>query len=154
MDFFLAVLASIILIFTTTLLYYEVLRVTWNLLPRLTIKPRQRVLVVVVAIFVGHTLAVWIYGIAYWLLAEYANLGALVGLAHLSIAGKPSDIAHFLDYIYFSATTYSSLGFGDISPTGALRLICGVEVLNGLVLIGWSVSFTYLAMEKFWNLHK
>jgi hypothetical protein len=53
--------------------------------------------------------------------------------------------------LYFSAETYSSLGYGDIVPGGDLRLLAGVEVLNGLLLIGWSASYTYIAMERFWN---
>jgi hypothetical protein len=36
-------------------------------------------------------------------------------------------------------------------PDGVLRLLAGVEALNGLLLIGWSASYTYLAMERFWN---
>ena len=32
-----------------------------------------------------------------------------------------------------------------------MRLVAGVESLNGLVLIGWSASFTYLTMEEFWG---
>jgi hypothetical protein len=32
-----------------------------------------------------------------------------------------------------------------------MRLIAGIESLNGLVLIGWSASFTYLTMEEFWG---
>ena len=32
-------------------------------------------------------------------------------------------------------------------------MIAGVEALNGLLLIGWSASFTYLAMERYWPLH-
>jgi hypothetical protein len=32
-----------------------------------------------------------------------------------------------------------------------LRLLAGAEALNGLVLIGWSASFTYIAMERFWS---
>jgi hypothetical protein len=34
-----------------------------------------------------------------------------------------------------------------------MRLVSGVEALNGLLLIGWSASFTYLAMERYWPLH-
>jgi len=26
-----------------------------------------------------------------------------------------------------------------------------VEALNGLLLIGWSASYTYFAMERFWS---
>jgi len=55
-----------------------------------------------------------------------------------------------LDYFYFSITTFTTLGIGDVHPRGALRFIAGVESLNGLVLIGWSASFTYLSMEQFW----
>jgi hypothetical protein len=50
-----------------------------------------------------------------------------------------------------SAETYSSLGFGDVIPFGAIRLVAGVEALNGLLLIGWTASYVYIAMERFWN---
>jgi len=52
----------------------------------------------------------------------------------------------------FSAETYTTIGLGDTYPLGPLRLITGIEALNGLLLIGWSASFTYLAMQKFWNI--
>jgi hypothetical protein len=32
-------------------------------------------------------------------------------------------------------------------------MLTGVEALNGLPLIGWSASFTDLAMERYWPLH-
>jgi hypothetical protein len=134
---------STFLIITTTILYYEVLRFTWSALPKLSISPRNRMVFVVLSIFAGHTIAVWIYGVAYWVMVNHLGMGSL---------GNDTDIG-FLTYVYFSAETYSSLGIGDIYPEGSLKFIAGVEVLNGLVLIGWSVSFTYLAMEKFWDLH-
>lgn len=142
-EFLIAAFISVFLVILTTATYYEVLRLTWKRLPKLHIPPRKRIIVIMLAIFVGHTLTVWTYGIAYWLLGHYPELGGLSG--HFD--------GNFFSYIYFSAVTYSSLGFGDVIPQGAFRLLTGVEVLNGLVLIGWSVSFTYLAMEKFWDLH-
>jgi hypothetical protein len=40
----------------------------------------------------------------------------------------------------------------DLSPHGPLRCRrCGG--LNGLLLIAWSASFTYLSMEKVWEEH-
>ena len=42
------------------------------------------------------------------------------------------------------------LGFGDVVPNGPLRLLAGAEALNGLLLIGWSASFLYLEMERWW----
>lgn len=59
--------------------------------------------------------------------------------------------ASFSASLYFSAETYTSLGFGDLTPNGPVRLLAGVEALNGLLLIGWSASFTYLCMERFWS---
>ena len=44
-----------------------------------------------------------------------------------------------------------SLGYGDVVPSGDLRLLAGMEALNGLLLIGWSASYTFIAMERFWK---
>lgn len=56
-----------------------------------------------------------------------------------------------MNCLYFSAETYTTLGFGDLTPAGPVRLLAGVEALNGLLLIGWSASYTYIAMERFWS---
>jgi diguanylate cyclase (GGDEF)-like protein len=32
-----------------------------------------------------------------------------------------------------------------------MRLLAGAEALNGLLLIGWSASFIYISMERFWG---
>ena len=53
--------------------------------------------------------------------------------------------------MYFSAETCTSLGSGDLTPNGPVRLLAGVEALNGLLLIGWSASFTYISMGRFWS---
>tara|TARA_E500000305_G_C4025291_1_gene241404 strand:+ start:880 stop:1671 length:792 start_codon:yes stop_codon:yes gene_type:complete len=46
----------------------------------------------------------------------------------------------FLDTVYFSVVTISSLGYGDIKPVGVSRFVAGVEVLFGLGFIGFLVS--------------
>ena len=53
--------------------------------------------------------------------------------------------------LYFSAQNYTSLGYGDIVPGGPLRLMTAVEALHGLLMIGWTASFAYVAMERFWE---
>jgi hypothetical protein len=73
-------------------------------------------------------------------------------LGWVASAGSPSPPSRTASI--FSAVTYTSLGLGDYYPTRNLWLIAGVEALNGLVLIGWSASFTYLAMETYWPLHR
>ena len=34
------------------------------------------------------------------------------------------------DILYFSLTTYTSLGYGDIAPLGPARLLAGIESLD------------------------
>ena len=139
----LAMAVSAVLVVATVVMFYEVLRLTSNHLSDLPLPPRARIIVVVLAAFGGHTAAVWIYAGAYWLLAVWLEIP--------SFAGVP--VEGFLDCLYFSVVTYTSLGFGDQVPLSHARLISGVESLNGLLLIGWSASFTYLAMERYWPLH-
>ena len=55
------------------------------------------------------------------------------------------------DYHYFSAVTYTTLGFGDITPNGELRWIAAIEALTGLVLITWTASFAFLVMQELWT---
>jgi hypothetical protein len=56
-----------------------------------------------------------------------------------------------MDCVYFSFTTFTTLGFGDIAPMGDIRYLTGTESLTGLVLITWTASFLYVEMRKFWG---
>lgn len=136
--------ASVVLVLATVVIHYEGLRVTSDLLPRLTMPPRQRMLAVLFAVFALHTVEVWLYGIGYLVVDRYVDIGDFGGEGPVTI----------LDYVYFSTVSYTSLGFGDMYPLKGLRFVAGVEALNGLLLIGWSVSFTFLAMQEFWGLHR
>ncbi len=51
----------------------------------------------------------------------------------------------------FAFENYTALGYGDVVAGGGWRLIGPITGLNGLLLIGWSASYTYIAMERFWN---
>jgi Ion channel len=143
-DFIIAAAISLGMICFTTTVHYEYLRLVSLLVERMKRRPRWLINAIVISQFFAHTISVWAYGVLYWGLSEIVHFGGLAGVH------APDD---FLSYVYFSASTYSSLGFGDVFPVGPLRLIAGVEVLNGLLLIGWSVTFTYLAMQRFWEFH-
>ena len=138
---FLAIVACGILIALTTVIHYEVLRSLNVMLPSLGIPNRTKLLVVISAAFFAHALEMGVYGIAVFLLVKYLGVGSLTGSAGFSL----------MNCLYFSAETYTSLGFGDLTPVGPVRLLAGVEALNGLLLIGWSASYTYIAMERFWK---
>ncbi len=135
------VLSCILLIALTTLIHYEALSGLTARLPTLGIPSRTKLLVVIFVAFVAHALEIALYGLALFLLADWGGAGSLSG------PGGPS----LGNCLYFSAETYSSLGFGDLIPVGPVRLLAGVEALNGLLLIGWSASYAYIAMERFWT---
>ena len=66
---------------------------------------------------------------------------------------RPDEVVveTLFDAFYLSATTFTTLGFGDLTPMGAVRVLSGCEALTGLLLITWSASFTYLEMARLWN---
>ena len=103
----------------------------------------SRLYFIVLAVLAVHVGEILVY-------AGGFALGAGAGLGRLEGAAAP-ELPHLSFYVFASGEIYTSLGFGDLYPTGWLRLIAGVECLNGLILIGWSSSFTYLAMRRFWQ---
>jgi hypothetical protein len=136
-----SICASVLLIALTTVIHYEALRAMYVALPSLSIPNRTKLLVVIFGAFAAHFLEIGIYGAALYLLVHVLGVGRLTGQLPFS----------FENCLYYSAETYTSLGFGDVTPAGPLRLLAGVEALNGLVLVGWSASFAYIAMERFWR---
>ncbi len=142
---------GVVLVGLTILVHYEALRlISGFLLPRLTmVRPRGRIVFVMFGVFAAHTVEVYIYAVGFWLMElSGAGAGGAV-LAHYD----GSQIRDFISLLYFSSVTYTSLGFGDIVPLGGAQLVSGIEALNGLLMIGWSASYTYLCMEKLWPLH-
>lgn len=125
---------ALLLLLLTTLMHYEVLVGLSRVLPGMNMPPRLKLVLVIFGAFGSHLLQILLYGAAYYLLSHaFGNAWALN------------------TSLYFSAETFTSLGFGDIVPTGAVRLLAGTECLNGLLLIGWSASYTYISMERFWQ---
>jgi len=132
------------LVVLSVFIHYELLRSVSNVLPSLKIKVRPRLLVIIAVVFIAHITEILLFAIAFSLMQHQWGLG--------SISGALED--GWLDYFYFSAASYTTLGMGDIQPLGHLRFVAAIESLTGLVLIGWSASYTYLAMSKFWGMQK
>jgi amino acid transporter len=61
--------------------------------------------------------------------------------------GKPYNIS-FFDAFYFSTTTITTLGYGDITPVGIFRLFVVIEVLMGLIYTGSMIYFIVKIFEK------
>lgn len=135
------IVATVLLITLTTVVHYEVLRSLNAGLPSVRVAGRFKVLLVICTAFAAHTFEVALYGFTLFMLIDYFSVGSFSGPVGFSLA----------NCLYFSAETYTSLGFGDLTPVGPIRLLAGAEALNGLLLIGWSASYTYIAMERYWD---
>lgn len=99
--------------------------------------PASIVLALLLAVF-AHFLEIVIFGIAWQVMFS-------MELITFSI-----EAPKFLDLIYFSGTTYTTIGYGDIILTGNGRIMAVVEGVMGLVLIAWTASFTYYEMNRKW----
>lgn len=132
--------ACLLLLMATTAIHYEVLRLLSAVLQVPTPQPRLKLVLVIVGAFGAHALEILLYGGSYYSLANWFDANDLYQL----------DLEQSL---YFSAEAYTSLGTSDIHPHGHLRLLAGMEALNGLLLLGWTTSYTYISMERFWDAH-
>ena len=132
---------SVALLTATVLIHFEMFRMASGLTSSQLIPPRGRILLVITVVLVAHIVEIGLYAAAFAGCQELLRLGSIDGVVEGGV----------LDVVYFSITTYTTLGVEDLHARGPLRLIAGVESLNGLVLIGWSASFTYLAMERSWG---
>jgi len=137
-----AVVLSLFLTGTSTLLHYECLKLLNDILPHVAvIKNRAKVLASMGGAMISHLLQIMLFAGAYHLLRDNFGLGGF--------GGDFKDA--FSSFVYFSSETYTTLGIGDIYPSGSLRLVTGIEALTGLLMISWTASFTYLEMRRYWK---
>jgi hypothetical protein len=133
--------ASLAIVVGCVLLHYEALSALTVALRRIHIRPRPRILIMILTLIVIHVTEIWIFGVGYYVLTRDPSYGALTA---------PHAVG-LLDHVYYSAVCFTTLGLGDLTPIGHIRLLTGMESLTGFLLIGWSVSFTYLEMDRFWR---
>ena len=136
-----AILLGLTLLSTSVIFHYEGLARLSSVVNAMSGSSRAHMLVVMFSVVALHLCEILFYAVAYWFGGSIADIGSFSGTRAIEVS----------DYLYFSAEAYSTLGLGDIYPRGYLRLIAGLEALNGLILITWSASFTYIAMEKYWD---
>jgi Ion channel len=89
---------------------------------------------------VGQLLLAWLgmalgFGVLYWI----AGLGGLGGLMEAGTP-EPMTLRGLLSAIYFSFITAMSVGYGDVLPTGPMRVLAIVEAIAGLLIFGFVIS--------------
>lgn len=102
---------------------------------------RRKVLYGVFGVLALHMLEMWIFGLTAAGLLLLPDTGSITG----------ADPLGLLDSVYLTATSYTTLGFGDLTPVGPIRFLVSMVALTGFVLVAWSASFTYLEMSRDWR---
>jgi len=52
---------------------------------------------------------------------------------------------------YFSAVTFTTLGYGDITLSSDWRLLSGLQAIDGILLIGWTTAFLFAVLQRAWS---
>jgi hypothetical protein len=85
------------------------------------------VLMVVLGLMIIHAIEIWLYAVAFL---------AVGALGDLETA------------LYFSTTSFTTLGYGDIVLDRHWRLFGAIEGANGLLLWGWSTAFLFDVIRR------
>jgi hypothetical protein len=102
------------------------------------------VILILAALVSVHLAEIALYACAFAAGANVFGLG--------SLRGSSGNAA--LEFFYFAAETYSTLGYGDLVPVGALRVVASVEAPNGLMLLSWSGAFLFGVLDRDGRAHK
>jgi hypothetical protein len=92
--------------------------------------PTLRALLVLVALFAAlmvlHLMQVSLWALLYWW-----RIGWDLNTA-----------------LYFSTTTYATIGYGDVVPPAEWRLVAVMEGLTGVLMLGWSSALVFAVVMR------
>ena len=129
-----AIIASVLLHLGAT----QVLISLWQRNNRLL---RWRVAVLIVAYIFVHLVEIAFFTLAIDTLLQDGSFGHLEGV----------QVESARSLFYFSAITYTTVGYGDITPLGDLRVFAAIEALTGMVLVAWTASAIFTVMNRMWR---
>lgn len=121
-------------------IHHEVSRCAISYLNTRNFSKRRRMLTLVFSLLLTHVGQIWMFAYTAYLLLTMSGAG---GVFYDFDPG-------ILDLVYLSASTFTTLGYGDIVPHGSIRFLYGTQALTGFTLITWSASLTFLEMQQHW----
>jgi hypothetical protein len=93
---------------------------------------------------IAAAVALFLFGGCYFWAGQYSQ-----GLVPTYVGG--TAVSTFTDCLYFSAVTFSSLGYGDFRPIGISRLIASLEVFVGLAFLGIAIAKLSSARQSYYT---
>lgn len=138
------VLITALVVGIVVVFHYEVIKLLNRWCPRhphkrrVIKRDRPFILMMMFLLLFAHVVEIWLFGFAFWWVLAGEGFGHISGYAQIGL----------LDCVYFSAATYTTVGWGDLSAIGDVRFLAGAEALVGFMMITWSASFGYLIMAR------
>ncbi len=78
-------------------------------------------------LFFLHAIEIWLYAAFYVLVGEIPSLD---------------------NALYFSTSTYATIGYGDVLLSPRWRILGAIEGANGVILLGWSTAFFVSVVQR------
>jgi hypothetical protein len=121
-------LATFMVVVTVTVHFFGLMLLTFVMsASRHHLRPHESVvrqgaliIFVVLGIFALVTIHIWLYAALYRALGETPN---------------------FESALYYSTTTFTAVGFGDLVISPRWRVLSAIEAANGVILLAWSTAF-------------
>ena len=89
-------------------------------------------------LFFSHLLQVFLFAFLYFVFIKF------FGSELIFVDGSNYSL---INLTYFSANVYTTLGMGDIVPSGMLKIIATVESIFGLIMIAFSASAIFKKLK-------
>ncbi len=84
----------------------------------------------VLAVFSAHVIEIWIWAVFYFFIEE---------------------ISTFKTALYFSTSSFTTVGYGDLTLSEEWRLLGSLESANGMILFGWSTAFIFTVIHRIYE---
>lgn len=84
----------------------------------------------VLGVFVAHIIQIWLWALFY-----------------LTVHALPT----LEESLYFSTSTFTTVGFGDVVLSKDWRLVSSFQSANGFILFGWSTAFIFEIMSRLYE---
>ena len=88
--------------------------------------------VAVLGVFLSHIIQIWVWASFYLMVHALPDLETA---------------------LYFSTSSFTTVGFGDIVVNKEWRLLGSFQAANGFILFGWSTAFLFEVMYRLYELN-
>lgn len=138
----LVLIVTAFLLIAVTIVIHALGTVSWLrfLVARMTlangqIRPAKVITVIIstaIVLITLHIIEIFVWALAYILILPDGELQSLESA------------------FYFSAVTFTTLGYGDITLSSDWRLLSGLQAIDGILLIGWTTAFLFAVLQRAW----